>query len=150
MQEETITIITPDGPYVCEDWKERNHLTRQGENLCPICNRPKEMYYEPWCPRCEKPMLHAELTLNLMQALRHMEAIGHQGVKDRLWDWIVIGDDTEKPLRRNDSTFYLEFPPPEEKTMYEDEYTLQQLADLDLMKEIFGIEGRTVLVHLSW
>lgn len=48
--------------------------TRQGRNICPTCGSPKDMYYRPWCPRCEKPEPYTKQVFNLIQCLRHIAA----------------------------------------------------------------------------
>lgn len=66
-------------------------LTRQGKNICSSCNQPKEMYYGPWCPRCEVPKIKQEPTLNLLQVLRHLEARfpEAQGIHEGVWEGLV-------------------------------------------------------------
>ena len=56
-----------------------------GKNICACCGQKKEMYYVPWCPRCEKPGTETGC-LNILQALRHLEAVGHSGIKEAVWD----------------------------------------------------------------
>ena len=42
-------------------------------SYCSSCGRIKEMYYVPWCPKCDKPEIEMKPVLNLMQAIRHVE-----------------------------------------------------------------------------
>lgn len=84
-------------------FEELCKLTRQGHNICKGCGQPKEMYYKPWCPRCEKPQIEHVPTLNLLQVLRHLEARfpEAQGIKDGVWEGLIELD----IIRGNDTTF---------------------------------------------
>ena len=139
-------ILTPDGEYTPVDWKERNELTRQGKNLCRVCGRPQSMYMKPWCEVCDKPWPEPEPVLNLVKALYHLEAIGHVGIKDRVWEWLVCD---ENDWKHNDQGFYFSFPTPESLAEFDDEWTDEQLADCKLLRETFELP-ETILMYLSW
>ena len=99
---------------------------------CPTCPRKMEMYYVPWCPWCEKPVAKPEPILNLIKALRHLEVIGHEGIKDRIWDTLWNSYEF-----RND-TFI---------TIHLDDEHLD--ADLLVLKQAFDI-GDNIIVEVSW
>ena len=63
------------------------------EKLCEKCNQPKQMYYELFCPRCEKPKIETKQFYNLFKCMYHIEAIGNPGFKKRFWD--NISDDVQ-------------------------------------------------------
>lgn len=70
---------------------------------CWKCNTEKQMYYKPWCPRCDKPMPHIKKCVNLIQTLNHLE-LDLPGIKDHIWEKMCDYD-----LIRNDS--YTDFNP---------------------------------------
>ena len=49
--------------------------------ICDVCGTAKEMYYVPWCSRCEVPEVKNNPTLNLLQCMRHVERV-HFGIED--------------------------------------------------------------------
>lgn len=82
------------------------------------------IYYRPWCPICEKPeweQLGADgKFINMIQALEHLEASGHTGIKDRIWNYVADqgsimndaitsvsfwGDEDNEQLRADFETF---------------------------------------------
>lgn len=115
-----------------------DELTRQGKNMCPKCNKPMDMYYRPWCPRCDKPQLEQLTALNFIQCLEHLEAIGHIGIQDRVWEFF-------KDEISNDSYFQMFFPAADEKEDYED----QHYQDLMLIKNTWNLDD-SVLMEVSW
>jgi hypothetical protein len=114
-------------------------LTRQGKNPCPKCKNPMEVYYGIWCPRCDKPEAKLEPKLNLIQCLRYLEANGHEGIRDRVWNYV-------RDSLKNDTGFYMFFPSDEERQ----EYSEQELSDLDLIKSTWDIKDNSVLMWVSW
>lgn len=122
-----------------DDFLEKLSLTRQGKNPCPTWGRPMEMYGKPWCPVCEKPELNGR-ELNLIQALKHIEAVGHPGFYDRMWNQLV-----EDYGFRNDSGFLLCFPERGERG----EYDPRHWEDLQLIRATWGLED-CVLMWVSW
>ena len=123
---------------------ELNQRTRDGLNICETCQQPREMYYAPWCPRCEPPRVEPVPTLNLVKALRHLEVNGHAGIKDRLWHYLM---DTYSDSFRNDSWLSIELPG-ETKP---DEMSADVFADFQTLKEVFGVGVSDQLVlDLSW
>lgn len=119
-----------------------DELTRQGKNICDKgCNKPKRMYYVPWCPRCEKPEVEQTPTLNLLKCLYHLEAIGNEGFKDRFWEYLCENN----IMTGNDSYFELYF----EKKYDKDNETKQVYKDKKLIKDTFNL-GDSVLMWVSW
>lgn len=92
------------------------------------------------CPNCEKPEPVVTMELNLIQALEHLEAIGHDGIKDRIWDCLLKNYDV-----RNDSGFYLSMPDESER----DEYENQEWEDFQLFKNTWDIDDG-IQVWVSW
>lgn len=119
------------------------------EQICPKCSQPMQMYYKPWCPRCDKPQRKPVETLNLIQALEHIETItddkseypARQGFKDRMWKFLC---DVEV-IRYNDS--YSWFGRPED----EDRCDPQVKKDIDLFCNTFDIDAnKGILLDISW
>lgn len=118
--------------------------TRQGKNICKICGNPKQIYYQPWCPRCGKPQIEKLETINLIQVLEHLEAIGNKGFKDKIWRrWCDNGI-----IQGNDSYSQVYFPTKGRKQGIED-YGEEHYNDLMLIKETFEL-GESVLFNISW
>lgn len=67
-------------------------------DTCEKCKGEMEMYYSPWCPRCDKPQRKTVKMLNLIQCLTHIEATNHApGYKRRMWALLndyIPGNDT--------------------------------------------------------
>jgi len=77
---------------------------------CNECGGLKEMYYTPWCSKCEVPEIKTHPTLNLLQSMRHVErvhfgiedendyagrdAVGHEEIWRGLCDWGLSNDTT--------------------------------------------------------
>ena len=110
--------------------------------LCEHCGNEKEMYYKPWCPRCEKPDVRGGQVLNLIQALRYIEVNGYPGFKQRVWRNLL-----DLELIRNDSMFMLELPTDEDERSA---YDVDWLADLDTIRNVFRIQGDSVIMEVSW
>lgn len=106
------------------------------ENKCPKCGRKMGMYYRPWCEICDKPEIKQMPVLNFIQAMEHLEALGHTGIKRRLVVELEF---------RNDSIFTLHFIEPGE----EEDYDPQYVADLELIKSTWGIDD-FILFDVSW
>jgi hypothetical protein len=128
---------------------EENKITRLGKNICPICNKPKEMYYTPWCPRCDKPQFKVVKSLNLVQALDHLRAVHeNEDIKDVLWEYFA---DTYE--FRNDSSFA--FGPLSEadfEDLIEDDESekIKQLVEyLQLFINTFNIT-EDIILEVSW
>lgn len=112
--------------------------TRRGENLCPTCGRPMKMYYQPWCPICEPPKLESEPVLNLIQALECLEAVGHEGIKERLWGILC-------EFAINDTAFWLDFDAVDFLGLIDDQY----VVDLEVLRIVFELPQK-VLMFTSW
>ncbi|MDD5150842.1 MAG: hypothetical protein PHC28_10270 [Flavobacterium sp.] len=108
------------------------------------------MYYTPWCPRCEKPEIEMIPTLNLLQVLYHLEAIGYINAKKILWEYF-----SEVSCFNNDSYFSFSFEDIEEELHdeldYEDEDSkrIEALKLLIILKEVFNIE-KSITFFVSW
>jgi len=48
-------------------------MPRYLDEVCDTCGGQKEMYYVPWCSKCERPEPKATYTLNFLQVVRHIE-----------------------------------------------------------------------------
>ena len=109
---------------------ELNERTRQGKNICEICGLPKEMYFVPWCPRCEKPKPYTATVLNLLQCIRHIadtrdditrEEIRDLAIKNWQYEW------------RNDSYLTWHTIDDDDREDYDDDI----IRFNDLMVEVF-------------
>src|SRR4051812_33533075 len=80
----------------------RDALARRGELICDNCDGVMDMYYKPWCPKCEVPKVELTPSINFIQVLKHLEAMGHKGIKDRVWKFY-------QHELRNDSSFSVHF-----------------------------------------
>ena len=59
---------------------------------CEKCGRKQFLYKEKhWCRVCDKPEIKEtkKYSLNLVQALEHLEAIGERGIKQRLIEFLA-------------------------------------------------------------
>ena len=132
---------------------ELNELTRQGKNICKGCDKPKLMYickgcdksklmyYIPWCPRCEKPDTYKVSVLNFIKCLDHLEAIGNEGIKERVWKYLIDSGS----IAGNDTHFVLYF----EEEYDEDNITKQMFDDLNTIKSVYNL-GESVMMFVSW
>ncbi len=134
----------------------REHeLTRQGKNICS-CGYPKEMYYNPWCPKCDIPKPEEVKIFNLIQVIKHLNAIGK--INDNRESYLrgetnieihTLGYIAEYSCVSNDTYFNLYFP--------------EYLSDDDLeefnkyennLKEIWKFCNtpldEPIMFHLSW
>lgn len=108
---------------------------------CVKCGRKMEMYYVLWCPFCDKPKVENLPVLNYIQAMRHLEIIGHKGMKDRLTSKFLDHDNYH-----NDSLFYLKFIDEKDEMNYDKEY----VNDLKIIKEVFDIKTDYVILDISY
>ena len=102
------------------------------EKLCEKCNQPKKMYYELFCPRCQKPGIETREFYNLFRCMYHIEAIGNPRYKERLWDKISMD------IQGNDSFYeiYREWDPEDE--------------DIKLLFDTFDIKEDSMTFYISW
>lgn len=107
---------------------------------CEKCGKPMDMYYNPWCPRCDKPEIRTVQVLNFIQALRHLEAIGYYGIKDRIGEILV-------DRLHNDS--YIDYAFPEEDEVDGEYLTKEMFDDLMVLKNTFGL-GDSIVFEVSW
>jgi len=101
------------------------------EKICTSCGRQKEMYYKLWCPICEKPIIESVEFYNLIKCLDHIEAIGHSGYKDRMWNYIM------DYVQGNDSMIHL----------YNDN---EANEDIKLLFDTFDIKEEMMDFYVSW
>lgn len=105
--------------------------------VCEKCGDEKEVYYDLWCPVCEKPELKPIQTLNLIQALRHVRAVSgldyhNRDTKD--WHWFC-----ENCNFTNDS--YVHWAP----------YDQELPPSFEKLVELFNIDREDgVIFHISW
>lgn len=112
------------------------------KDICPNCNEAKEMYYVPWCPRCDKPKGETKLVFNFLKCVYHLEATGHAGIKKVLWEYLC----DRNIMKSNDS--YMEiFFKTEEDDEDEDPKILRALK---VLKESFDIKDDYCLFYVSW
>lgn len=109
---------------------------------CPTCGEAKEMYYVPWCPRCEKPTSRLKPVWNWLKCMYHLEAIGHKGIKARLWEYCCENN----IMKSNDSYMELDFY----EEFDEDNEDLQVFEDKKGLKEVFDIKEKEALFWVSW
>jgi len=114
-------------------------LTRNNKNICPTCNKPKQMYYQPWCPRCEKPEFETIKVLNLLQCLSHIESIG--GLNNDYMSHIIY----DRYEYSND-TYFIFYPINDDARVDEDEKFLEVY---DALVDTFGIKEK-ILFWVSW
>jgi len=118
--------------------------TRKGKNICENCNQPKEMYYSPYCPRCEKPEVENNI-LNYIKCLRYLEVTVEDGIKARLNESLF-----EHYNFSNDTLFKLYFPEEDEYEEFDyNESAKQYLKDILLIKETWNL-GDMVIMDVSW
>lgn len=133
--------------------------TRQGKNICE-CGTPKQMYFVPWCPRCEKPKIKSIPTINLIQALEHIATITDdkdimdensawkiikKGYKQRMWDLFIYYDD---PRLQNDVIYWWGFF---DDSGVEEELTPEERADVNLFRSTFDLEDVDhIYLDISW
>lgn len=119
-----------------------------GEGLgnCNKCGDKLQMYYRPWCPKCDKPQLNSHLVLNLIQALDHIGVVTNdEGYKRRMWSVLI---DLEI-IRTNDS--YEKWWLNETDEEWDDyTFTKQNVKDINLFNETFDLIGKQVLLEISW
>jgi len=146
-------------------WKEReeNKMTpddsitqrndddvRAGKVKCEHCGDPLQMYYKPWCPRCDKPEPTQTKVLNFLQCIYHIEAM--EGMKEiirgmgtdfknTLWNGII-------EYIRNDTYLDGEFLSIEDpSTIYDPDGTF--LPALILFNKYFPVDEDTIF-WISW
>lgn len=100
--------------------------------ICEKCNQPKKMYYQLFCPRCDKPELETRSFYNLFRCMYYIEANGNPGYKERLWDYLV------EDVQGNDS--YIEIW----REQGDDN------EDIKLLFDRFDIKDETYLFYVSW
>lgn len=99
----------------------RDALARRGELICDSCDGAMDMYYKPWCPKCDVPKIEFHPSINFIQVLKHLEALGHKGIKDRVWKFY-------QHELRNDSSFSVYFG---SSDLTPDELTLKEFLKVD-------------------
>ena len=61
-----------------------------------------DMYYDLWCPRCDKPPIKTLEYINLIKMLVYLE-VKKPGIRKRVWDSI------SESIWGNDTTVFLNF-----------------------------------------
>ena len=122
-----------------QTFAELCQLTRENKNICPTCNLPKTMYYKPWCPRCEKPEFESIKVLNLMQCLKHMEALDILR-KDDVWSTLI-----KRFEFSNDTYFSFNVIKKEDRKYIDKEF----LPIYDAFIKTFNIK-ENILFFVSW
>lgn len=118
--------------------KENNSETNE---LCVNCGRKMEMYYTPWCPLCDKPKVENQPVLNYIQAMRYLEILGYEGVRDRITSKLLDHD-----RYHNDCLTYLYFIDDKDEINYDKEY----IFDLKILKKVFNIQTDYVILDISY
>ncbi len=78
--------------------------------ICETCGGTKEMYYGPWCSKCDVPQIEIVESLNLKKCMRHVErkylgiedendrrlrnSAGYGQIWEGLCEWGGISNDT--------------------------------------------------------
>lgn len=110
---------------------------------CDKCGHELEMYYNKFCPMCDKPEVEVVKTLNLMRVLYYMEA-RHSGFKDRFWNWFIEAYDFS-----NDTTIYFNFNYFDGESDLTAERRLIRLYLYAIKKE-FDIKENGIYFEISW
>lgn len=130
---------------------------------CKKCGGDLDMYYEPWCPACDKPEAKSVRVLNFIKCLRHIAAITNDkdtgsysdnsrksGYETRVWEHL------DEQIKGNDSYFKWE-PGYDYEFCYvyrgdgkpDDDGVLN--ADLKLLADTFDIDhNHGVVFEVSW
>ena len=134
--------------------KRENFNGPSTDVICTSCGYEKEMYYVPWCSVCDKPQRKSVETLNLIQALRHIEVITFDcGTKEkfnldsyhsRMWTWMCESE----MIPGNDS--FKKFWRPDDIGTKDCRLTEQQQKDIQLFCDTFDITDKGVLLEISW
>ncbi len=111
-----------------------------------------EMYYVPWCPFCEVPQRKTVETLNLIQALHHIQAVTNDnGTEEkrfldsytrRMWALLI----ELEYIPSNDC--FCQFHRPDIEN-YGD-WSEQQRKDMSLFCDTFNITDKGVVLEISW
>ena len=135
-------------------------MTRILENdICEKCNKPKEVYYVPWCPRCDKPKRKKLTTLNFVQCLDHLLAMKLIAEEEKYDFWSIICDNYNE--FRNDNWFF--WVVPNRESIYTDKELEVMCAPdskkvkkwknyykvSDILAKTFKIRGG-IAFHVSW
>lgn len=124
-------------------------MSKMKYGTCEKCNGEIDMYYGPWCPRCDKPQRKTIQHLNLLQAMRHTLAVHYPDEKKNDLDgiyrkvWLALCD---TDLRNNADIF---IPIAE---MAKDDYNDEEIREfLTHMVNDFDLtEGENLLWEVSW
>lgn len=108
---------------------------------CDLCGKKKEMYYRPWCPRCEKPKEESVVVMNLIQVLRYLVVNKIISEKDRKDLWKELCDYFDL---RNDSIISINF-----KEIASDKFFNKDIRrTVNSIVDVFG--DREYLWEVSW
>jgi len=109
------------------------------EKTCKICGQETQIYYKPWCPKCEKPEIQMIPQLNFIQCLKYLEANGEKGIEERLWDYF-------SDYFHNDSSFSMPLPP----EVTPEDYSEQCYKDTLIVKNTWNIDSDHIEMYVSW
>lgn len=110
---------------------------------CDKCGHALWMYYEKFCPMCDKPEVEVIKILNLMRVLYYMEA-RHSGFKQRFWNWFIDAYDFS-----NDTTIRFDFNCFDGAEDLTAEERLIRLYLRAIQKE-FDIKENGIRFEISW
>ena len=127
------------------------------DEICEECGTAKEMYYGPWCSKCEVPQVKNNPSLNLLQCMRHIErvhfgiedendydarkAVGHDEIWSGFCDWGLS----------NDTTSYLPFVDPANGDGSIGELSEEAIEYLQVMVRTFDLENQPDMQwEVSW
>lgn len=120
---------------------------------CKKCGGKKIIYYNERCPKCDKPQFKVIKTLNLILALKHIDALdghisngGRGPFEDRFWNYMI-----EDGGFGNDTTIQYYFI--DEDADDDKEYVAARklrYADEQRLKKVFEIEDDYVMFEVSW
>ncbi len=68
------------------------------DEKCKKCGTDLVTYYGKRCPKCIVPQVHTVREINLFEVLDHLEAIGHKGIKDRIWDYLCSNENVHNNI----------------------------------------------------
>ncbi len=110
---------------------------------CPTCGNEMYMYYNLWCPYCDKPVRKQITVLNLIQCLVYIEKV--KSMPDYKRRVLNILNDYEF-ITGND--VYLQWPYAENEDFGFDN---EELEDIKLINETFNIQpNEKVFMEISW
>jgi hypothetical protein len=105
-----------------------------------------DSYYGLWCPRCDKPEIKTTQSLNLIKALRYIQANGRPGAYERVWEIVDVSNDTSTTLCLKESL--KDNIDDDELKPGDNDY--EAYLDVIAIEEAFGIDFDEILWQISW